>query len=240
VDELGWPWPKHACFDKPEQSTRAFSAWSLKSSRLTNPKLGIITRIRTDLRHAEPRLEIRLTDSSRVSLILRWTPPDTSLLGALVIISKEDNILLHPVHAEIPFHSFTLLQSEPPANAPGRMVYCFRCRTLHDKSTFCHLPKKRSPKKKHHKPNPKHNPAPKPRADPHQQESQIRAAMDSVAKQAWTSVADVQPPSKRLKQAKQAVLRLAHALPTAIRGQVEHRFISQKWAPLIGATPPQH
>jgi hypothetical protein len=88
--------------------------WSLKSSRLTNPKLGVITRVWGDPKFAEPRLEIRLTDFSRVSLILRWTPPDYSLLGSIVILSEKDNLILHPEHAELPFHSFTVLNRNRP------------------------------------------------------------------------------------------------------------------------------
>ena len=104
---LGWPWPKHACFDKPSEPTHSFSAWTATSSRLTNPKLGIIVRITNGLQNIEPRIEIRLLDASRVTLVLRWTPSDATLLGALVIFSKEDCLLLHQIHAEIPFHSFS-------------------------------------------------------------------------------------------------------------------------------------
>jgi hypothetical protein len=114
VDELGWPWPKHACFDKPTEPTHRFTLWSAKSSHLINPVLGTVTRMWNDPRYAEPLLEISLTDSSRVSLILRWTPPDASILGELVIVSREDSLLLHPKHAEIPFHSFTILNAKAP------------------------------------------------------------------------------------------------------------------------------
>src|SRR5437867_9011938 len=60
VDELGWPWPKHACFDQPHEPTRKFSTWSIKASGLRNPRLGVITRISGDPQHAEPLLEIRV------------------------------------------------------------------------------------------------------------------------------------------------------------------------------------
>ena len=83
VDELGWPWPKHACFDTPSEPTTQFSQWTAKSSRLTNPLLGIVLGFRVQPTQSEPRLVIRLTDSSRVSLILRWTPAEHVLLGAL-------------------------------------------------------------------------------------------------------------------------------------------------------------
>ena len=131
VDELGWPWPKHACFDKPSEPTRTFSNWTAKSSGLTNPKLAIITRIKEDARFAEPILEIRFTDSSRASLILRYTPSTSSLLGALVIISKEDSLLLHQQHAEIPFHSLTPLVT---TDAKGYYT-CPRCKAWVNENT---------------------------------------------------------------------------------------------------------
>ena len=106
---LGWPWPKHACFDKPGQPTRTFSTWSAKSSGFTKPKLGVVTHIRSEPGTEDPLIQVRLTDDSTpVSLILRWTPPEASLLGAMVILSKEDSLLLHPDYGEIPFHSFRL------------------------------------------------------------------------------------------------------------------------------------
>jgi hypothetical protein len=40
-----------------------------------------------------------------------------------------------------------------------------------------------------------------------------------------------------LKQAKHEVLRSVRALPPDIQGEVEHRFTSQKWAPLIAHKP---
>jgi hypothetical protein len=52
MDELGWPWPKHACFDKPTEATRNFTLWSTKSSRLTNPMLGTVNRMWNDPRFA--------------------------------------------------------------------------------------------------------------------------------------------------------------------------------------------
>src|SRR5262245_18947817 len=46
VDELGWPWPKHACFDEPHTATYAFHDWSKKIARNKNPNLGVVTCIR--------------------------------------------------------------------------------------------------------------------------------------------------------------------------------------------------
>jgi hypothetical protein len=128
VNDLGWPWPKHGCFDQSSEPAASFSTWSAKASRLTNPKLGVIIRLRSDVRRAEPWLDIRLADSSEASLTLRWTPPDASLLGTLIILSEEDSLLLHPEHAEIPFHSFSRVAfSEHTPEIPGSLVYCLNC-----------------------------------------------------------------------------------------------------------------
>lgn len=118
LDDLGWPWPKHPCFDKPETATRRFSTWTPKAAVLRSPKLGIIIGIKSDPHFAEPRLQIRLADGAAVSLILRWTPSDSSLLGALVMLSEEDGLLLHPEHGEMPFHSFASQISPDAKQAP--------------------------------------------------------------------------------------------------------------------------
>jgi len=127
---LGPPWDKHACFDKPNEPTRIFSTWSAKSAGLTNPKLGIIKRIQSDPRYAEPVIEIELTDSSRVSLILRWTPNDSSMVGGLVFISEEEGLLLHQKHAEMPFHSFRRIPRVAVVRVGSSDWYtCTRCKT---------------------------------------------------------------------------------------------------------------
>lgn len=247
VDELGWPWPKHACFDHPTHETSRFSLWSAKSSGLSNAKLGIVIRIKSDPRQAEPRIEIRLTDSSEVSLTLRWTPPDSALLGNLVIISEEDNLLLHPKYAEIPFHSLVWIGKAPSSlRTPGNLLYCLKCGQLYPKhAKYGHRCPTKSQAKRKQKP-PRLVPdlhasqKPTPRATPSdagQIEERIQAAIVSIAAQAWTAVAALEPHRQRLKQAKQEVLRLVRTLPPDIKGQVEHRFISQKWAPLLAHAP---
>ena len=131
LDELGWPWPKHGCFDQPRDAAYVFKAWSAKSTGLTNPRLAMITRIREDLDFGEPIVEVRFPDSSRASLILRRMQDTASLLGALVAVSQEDHLLVHPYHAEQPFHSYTPLAS---TDADG-YFRCPRCNTWTNEST---------------------------------------------------------------------------------------------------------
>ena len=112
VDELGWPWPKHGCFDKPNTPTHAFSSWSAKASGLTHPKVAVVTCIRTDPQWAQPVVELKLNDSTRVSLVLQWTPSTSTFLGSLVILSREDHLLIHPTEGEIAFHGLVELLPE--------------------------------------------------------------------------------------------------------------------------------
>ena len=146
MDELGWPWPKHACFDKPAEPTQTFGTWTAKSSGLTNPELGIIVRITNQPEIGEPRIDVRLPNGSHVSVVLRWTPSDSDLLGVLVVFSKKDSLLLHPKHAEIPFHSII----EKPRMALG-WYECQRCKatvkenTGHEEYCRTHYGKPRKP-----------------------------------------------------------------------------------------------
>jgi hypothetical protein len=133
VDELGWPWPKHGCFDDPHSQTSVFSRWSVKASGFKNPKLGVIGCLRPSQHGQEKFVEIRLHNSMTVGLFLNWMPSDNSLIGALVCLSVEDKLLLHPAHGEIAFHRYVeisttgnnKINSRPP-NAP---MQCPRCKT---------------------------------------------------------------------------------------------------------------
>jgi hypothetical protein len=123
VDELGWPWPKHACFDTPGEPTQTFKNWTAKSSGLTNPQLAIVVRIFDETESGDTSIEINNTNGNRYTMILRWTPPSGTLLGALIIYSTEDNLLLHQQHAEIPFHSL-----HPKAPGAHGWYECPRCK----------------------------------------------------------------------------------------------------------------
>lgn len=110
VDDLGWPWPKHGCFDK-EPATREFAAWSASASTLRSRELGVVISIVRDGRQVEPVLELQMTDSSRLTLILQSTPPRQVILNALVVVSLRDKLLLHPSYGRIPFHSATRIET---------------------------------------------------------------------------------------------------------------------------------
>ncbi len=101
VDELGWPWPKHACFDQPNTATHAFHDWSKKIARNKKPNLGVVSCIRPSLSGESNFFEVVLGNKSKIGFFLAWMPSTASLLGALVFISREDRLLIHPTYGEI-------------------------------------------------------------------------------------------------------------------------------------------
>lgn len=233
VDELGWPWPKHACFDEPSEPTRTFSTWATKSSGLTNPKLGIVIQFQKPFQHTEPLLIVRLTDSSVVSVVLRWTPPEGSLLGALVVLSKEDNMLLHEKHAEIPIQSY--VDSQPMVKSRVKCPHCHdwidsedwepheaQCRERHGlKPRTESLPRSTN---KRNRPS-------------RQRDFDYASEATRIAREAWKVAEQTYPPEKRLIVAKQQALVRIRALPHPLRGLVEQHMTSQKWAPLLACQP---
>lgn len=236
VDELGWPWPKHGCFDKPEQATYAFSKWSfLKASGVANPKLGVVTRLTpdADILSSEVVLQIRLNDSSRLSLVLRWIPCEPSLLGALVIISREDNLLLHPTYGEISFHSAT----ELPGDQNG-WTRCPRCKAWISTATFDNHESRCAI---HYKPSTALRDStaaiPLRRLLESRRGNYFTLAVDCVAQQAWETASCATTPEKYLPLARREALRLIRMLSPSIKGEIEHHFTSRKWEPLISRRP---
>ena len=251
---LGPPWDKHPCFDKPYEPTRSFGSWTLKSSGLTKPKLGVIRRISGSKPSSEPTIHIELTDSTTVSLVLRWTPSDASMVGSLVIISEDDRMLLHPKYAEISFHSLARLE---PVARHG-WYFCQRCKaqvrhgTGHEEHCRKHYQPKPVPKthpqeppvphhqQKRHPTEPVTAPSAPPRDRPHPQLAAAAAARDAniqsevnrITAEAWEATAGL-PPDARLKSAKQHALRLIATLSPTIKRDVEHRLTSSKWSPLL-------
>ena len=104
VDDLGWPWPKHGCFDD-DPATSHFAAWSTNASTFTGRELGVVISMLPDGRQVEPVLELQMSDSSRLILILLSTPPREVILNALVVVSIRDKLMLHPAYGTITFHS---------------------------------------------------------------------------------------------------------------------------------------
>ncbi len=133
VDELGWPWPKHGCFDGPHTETSAFSRWSVKASGLKHPILGVITCLRPSQSGYEKFVEIRLHNLKTIGLFLNWMPSEDSLIGALVCVSVEDKLMLHAAYGEIAFHGYveisTTANNKISSGSPNAPMQCPRCKT---------------------------------------------------------------------------------------------------------------
>jgi len=126
LDELGWPWPKHACFDQPNSATSEFARWSVKASGFENAKIGVITCVHPpeSSRLSDRMVEIKLGNGTKIGVFLQWMPADDSLTGALVCVSTENKLLLHEKHGEIAFHRLVEVSIPPSQNA---IVRCPRC-----------------------------------------------------------------------------------------------------------------
>lgn len=261
LDELGWPWPKHGCFDKPEEATRTFSTWAVKSLNLSNPQLGIVKRIRNIPKSEELLVEVKLTNYSRVSFVLRWSPQDETILGSLLIFSEADCVAFHPKYAEIPFHSFNKsgLDTRDYFTCPkckawvkqgtGHEEYCknrkksmlYVADAQPDSKQYVPVPRPEVGKKRT-KPDDKLKLGPsssnsKPAVNPldnlfRLRQEKITKIIDSIATEAWRSVTSFDP-IERLKQAKHEALRLIGLLSPSIKREVETHFTSNKWMPLI-------
>jgi len=87
------PRPRFAFRTNREQATSVrILKWSfLKASGVAIRSWAWVTRLTpdADILSSEVVLQIRLNDSSRLSLVLRWIPCEPSLLGALVFISAK-------------------------------------------------------------------------------------------------------------------------------------------------------
>lgn len=257
---LGWPWSKHACFDQPTTPTHNFSLWTERTSGFPNAKLGIITRIKNYPTSSEPLLEIHLPDSSSVSMVIRSMPSEPLTMGELVLVSEEDNLLLHPVHAEIPFHSFfkhpaKSVPDNPPKNDLPK-IYCLRCHTFHIKGGEQHitcsakLGNKLSHKKVHRNREGTNAPrkSPRPSMSALQIVAQLSAAgeaqqlrmaneVERISKTAWEAASRARSAEEGLSLAKQESMRLIERLSPWLKRQVHHYFTSNKWAPLISRKP---
>lgn len=252
VDELGWPWPKHACFDNTQTET-VFSCWSAKASELTNAELGVVSRIRPSRSGMELIIEITLRNSHKIGVLLAWLPPEDSLLGALVCLSRQDKLLLHPRHGDIAIRNIIEI---PKTLANRDWTQCHRCKAWvmtenlegHEEHCSRHWPpaaKKKGPMQMHkpaiHVPATHDSKISAASIGPLSQllaaakakDARIQQEVTRIVQESWDAVDARLPEDVRLKLAKREALRLIQMLSPLIRGAVHHYFTSNKWAPLI-------
>ena len=105
VDELGWPWPKHGCFDKPNEPTHTFGAWVDRIEYLNNPKFALVLRSDISIDGNEIVLKIRTNGNTLFLVFANKSFANPAFLGAMVIVSLQDHVLLHPDLGRMPFRS---------------------------------------------------------------------------------------------------------------------------------------
>lgn len=253
VDALGWPWPKHGCFDKPNESTRDFGNWSRVATGLTNPRLGVVLSGKEKFRSAVRQLRIRTDGIGFVHVAVDSPHPVTDWIGAIVILSSEDGVLKHPIFGTFRFARFTQRSSVYKG-----WVLCPTCErsfvegTAHDCRPFGDAPIPIPKPRKRVSPQPSQRPTPTPkyfktRKNNHRQqkapnrkvkldlEGRIRQSMEQVIVKSWAAVGNNN--SEPQKRVKQEALRLISMLSPSVKGQVEHRLSMNKWALLMSRAP---
>lgn len=99
VDELGWPWPKHACFDAWDggKSLRALRS-DIAKPQIKN-KLGLVIRLQVhEGNPTKTTLAINTYDSKGVCIILLRDA--RILIGQLVALNLESKVLYSPYSIE--------------------------------------------------------------------------------------------------------------------------------------------
>jgi hypothetical protein len=228
-DNLGWPWPKHPCMD---------SDWEPRFAGLTTPQLGVIAQLnRSDVDPA-PLIEIEFLDGTRGSVKILDTWPGDALLGALVFISQDAQVL-RPCRGGRDIR-FTRFRPEPIASR--EWYKCPRCAahvregTGHEK----HCARKH-PQSKRKPPSafPQPSESRQKRTASSRPPSRTQATADRVAKEAWTQARHFPDAKRHLTEAIQVAVGLIKKLPGSktLRRRVRKRLADRQWAALLASRP---
>lgn len=94
VDELGWPWPKHPCFDHEPQTKTVFDGLAADSDKLRSPKGAVVLRVGFVPGNDECYALIATpTGKPTVWHVFDIADPQ-SLVGNLVVFSPEEKQLV--------------------------------------------------------------------------------------------------------------------------------------------------
>ena len=98
LDSLGWPWPKHPCFDDPEELI--FSTTKKELDKLKVTYFGIVIETTPDKKKANYRFKIRCSNNEIIEALFEYHGNIKEWIGQLVIVNKGkinitiDNIFL--------------------------------------------------------------------------------------------------------------------------------------------------
>lgn len=101
VDELGWPWPKHGCFDEPAESRRLSSLQAPAGERPSDVLIGLVIWAEWDP-PGQSALLVKRQDGRMLWVRVRGNRLD--LVGEVVGFSRTRPLLtsLCPGHATVP------------------------------------------------------------------------------------------------------------------------------------------
>jgi hypothetical protein len=88
VDELGWPWPKHACFDN--EASREYGRLVGLSTRFATPTAGVVTSVESLPSSQGLVLGIRTPEGHDYVWLIRSDTPPPSVVGSLVLFSTRE------------------------------------------------------------------------------------------------------------------------------------------------------
>lgn len=95
-DELGWPWPKHGCFDDDSTGSRLRANLTGPSTRTVPPVFGVVIETVTTAPGEGGRIVVRCSDGTIIDEHFKTTLNLREIVGRLVMVehSEDDKIRL--------------------------------------------------------------------------------------------------------------------------------------------------
>lgn len=90
-DELGSPWPKHACFDDEYYGSRLRTTLHEESRKRPNPVFGVVIETEVIEPGKNGRIVIRCSDGTMIDDIFDTELNLTQYVGALVFVERADD-----------------------------------------------------------------------------------------------------------------------------------------------------
>jgi hypothetical protein len=104
LDALGWPWPKHGCFDYDSPSERKLWDWVRAHGKHYNSQIGIISSVTQ--REVGATITIDLENTESIKATISDYSASRNLVGALVLVVPEEKRILDLICGELPVVNF--------------------------------------------------------------------------------------------------------------------------------------
>jgi hypothetical protein len=104
-DELGPPWPKHACFDDEYSASRLRTTLREESRETPNPVFGVVIETEVKEPGKNGRIVVRCSDGTILDETFDTDLNLTHFVGALVVIERTSDcaISLRPISSVLPY-----------------------------------------------------------------------------------------------------------------------------------------